>query len=50
MLPEEILSIFKNDKYEIVLFNSEYEIASDELNNQIESLNKIVKNMTKKLL
>lgn len=50
MLPEEILSIFKNDKYEIVLFNSEYEIASDELNNQIESLNKIVKKYDKEAI
>lgn len=42
-LSEEILNIFQNDKYQIIIINSNYEMATDELNNQIEEVNKIVK-------
>ncbi len=35
MLPEDLLSIFQSDKYQMILINSKYEIATDELNNQI---------------
>lgn len=43
MLDKNTLSIFKNDKYQAILVNSIYEIASDELNNQIVKVNDIVK-------
>lgn len=43
MLDEDTLSIFKNDKYQAILVNSIYEVASDELNNQIVKVNDIVK-------
>ena len=43
MLPSKLLSTFKNDKYEMLLLNSTYEVASDELNSQIETINSIVK-------
>ncbi len=48
-LPEEILSqdikeVFENDKYQLALINSSYEMATDELNNQIAQINEIVKN------
>ena len=43
MLPSKLLSTFKNDKYEMLLLNSTYEVASDELNSQIETINNIVK-------
>ena len=43
MLPEDISSIFKNDKYQMVIINSKYEIATNELNSQIEQVNKIIK-------
>ena len=43
MLPEDIISIFENDQYQMLLINSNYEIASDELNNQIAQVNKIIK-------
>lgn len=43
MLPEEITSIFESDKYQMVIINSKYEIATNELNSQIEEVNKIIK-------
>ncbi len=44
MMPEEIKSMFLNDDYQLILLNSSYEVASDELNNQIEKVNEITKN------
>ena len=43
MLPEDITSIFDSDKYQMVIINSKYEIATNELNSQIEEVNKIIK-------
>lgn len=43
MLPEDIRSIFESDKYQMVIINSKYEIATNELNSQIEKANKIIK-------
>lgn len=43
MLPEDITSIFESDKYQMVIINSKYEIATNELNSQIEEVNKIIK-------
>ena len=43
VLPKDILSIFQSDEYQLVLINSKYEMATDELNNQIEKVNEIVK-------
>ncbi len=43
MLPEDTRSIFKSDKYQMVIINSKYEIATNELNSQIEEANKIIK-------
>ena len=43
MLPEDIKSIFESDKYQMVIINSKYEIATNELNSQIEEVNKIIK-------
>ncbi len=43
MLPEELQKIFVSDKYQMLLLNSVYEIASEELNEQIEKVNKIIK-------
>lgn len=46
-IPEEILpesiSILKNDKWELLLINSEYKVASDAVNDQISDLNTILK-------
>ena len=48
MVPEEILpdgvkGILESDKSELLLVNSEYDVASDEVNGQIDSLNHILK-------
>ena len=43
MLSDDLVKMFKNDKYEMVLVNSLYEVASDELNNQVDEINNIVK-------
>ena len=48
MLSDDLVKMFKNDKYEMVLINSLYEVASDELNNQVDVINGIVKNMMTK--
>ena len=42
-LPDDILNIFKSDKYQMVILNSKYEMATDELNAQVEEVNKIIK-------
>ena len=43
VLPESITSILKNDKWELLLINSEYKVASDAVNDQISDLNTILK-------
>ncbi len=43
IMPEEISNIFESENYKMVIVNSKYEVASENLNNQIEELNKIVK-------
>lgn len=43
MIPEDLTSIFQNDKYQMIIVNSSYEMATDELNNQITEINNIVK-------
>ena len=47
MLPEDITSIFESDKYQMVIINSKYEIATNELNSQIEEVNKIITDIKK---
>lgn len=43
MMPDKIKDMLVSDKYQLVLINSEYEMATDELNEQIEKVNEIVK-------
>lgn len=43
MIPEDILSVFESDKYQMIIVNSKYELATDDLNNQIAQVNDIVK-------
>lgn len=47
IIPTDLLKLFKNDKYEMVLLNSKYEVASDDVNRQIDEINKIVKKYDK---
>ena len=50
IIPEKIQKIYKTDKYKLVLINSNYENASDEFNNQISKINKIVKKYNKNII
>lgn len=43
ILPESLTSIVKSDKWELMLINSEYKVASDMVNNQIDEINTILK-------
>lgn len=46
-LPDDLLSIFQNDKYQMILINSSYEMATDELNNQVNEVSNIIKKYDK---
>lgn len=43
ILPDSIRSILKSDRWELLLINSEYKVAGDEVNDQIDSLNSVIK-------
>ncbi|MCI6265460.1 MAG: efflux RND transporter permease subunit, partial [Erysipelotrichaceae bacterium] len=47
MLPEELIKFMENDQYQLVLLNSSYEIASNELNDQIDIISGLVKSYDK---
>ena len=49
-LPKDLKQILDNKKYQILILNSEYEIASTEINNQIKDINKILKKYDKKAI
>ena len=42
MIPDSVTEALKNDDYQLILVNSEYKVASDELNAQIKELNQIL--------
>ena len=43
ILPDSVKRILKSDKWELLLINSEYKVASDAVGEQINSLNGIIK-------
>ena len=43
ILPDSLTEILKGDKWELLLINSEYHVASDAVNDQIDALNGILK-------
>ena len=43
MLPSEIAKLLENDRYQLIILNSTYEIASKELNEQIDKISSLVK-------
>ncbi|MBR1730939.1 MAG: MMPL family transporter, partial [Ruminococcus sp.] len=47
MLPESVTEVLKSDKWEMMIINSEYRPATDEVSEQITSLNKIIKKYDK---
>lgn len=42
MIPDSLVSIMNNDKYQLIILNSTYTIASDELNSQVDTIKDIV--------
>ncbi len=49
-VPKKVKEIFKNGDYQMMVISSEYATATDEVNAQIESINKIVKNYSDKAM
>ena len=47
LLPSNIRKVMETDKYKLILVNSEYEIATDEINDQINEMNKVIKKYDK---
>ena len=43
LIPKKLKSVLENDKYELLLINSEYHSASDKVGEQIDALNEIIK-------
>ena len=43
MIPQKLLDKLESDKLELLLINSEYAVATDEVNAQIDTLNEIMK-------
>ena len=43
MLADDIKSVFEKNNYQMIIVNSKYEVATDELNNQIAEVNNIIK-------
>ena len=50
IMPDDLESIMDSDKYQLIIINSTYEIASDELNEQVGVDNNIVKKYDKKAI
>ena len=47
LLPSDLSKMIDNNKYQLIIVNSTYEIASDELASQIEKINDLVKSYDK---
>ena len=43
LLPDSVRSVLKSDRWELMLINSEYKVASDAVGRQVEDLNAILK-------
>lgn len=50
VLPEELVSILKSEKWDLMLIGSEYAVSTDEVNNQVGELIDIVKRYSEKSL
>ncbi|MDO4889270.1 MAG: MMPL family transporter [Candidatus Saccharibacteria bacterium] len=49
-LPSSVVKILKSNKWELAMIGSEYKIGTDEVNEQIDSLNKIMKDVSSEAL
>ncbi len=43
MIPDSVREILMNERYQLLLVSSEYKVASDEVNGQVDALNEIIK-------
>ena len=43
IIPDKLNSIFENDKYQMIIISSKFDLATKELNNQVDSINTIIK-------
>lgn len=43
ILSKDVLDIFQNENYQMIIINSKYEMATDELNSQVNKVNEIIK-------
>jgi uncharacterized protein len=43
VIPDDALSDIKSDNYQLILVTSEYQVATDEMNNQCEELEEVIK-------
>ena len=50
MIPDDIKEALMDENYQLMLVSSEYAIASDEVNAQIDDLNKVIKKYDKKAM
>ena len=50
MLPESVTGMLKTDKYQMVMVNSLYKVASDEVNRQIDEINEIMDQFDEKAM
>ena len=48
MVPNRLIDKITSDKYQLIIYNSTYELASDKLNNQVVNIDKLVKKYDKK--
>lgn len=42
VIPENLRKLLKSDRYQLILISSEYKVASDEVNQQIDAINAVV--------
>lgn len=50
VIPDDLLSDIKSDNYQMILVTSEYQVASDEMNNQCEELEDVIKQYDSKAM
>ncbi|MBP3242818.1 MAG: MMPL family transporter [Ruminococcus sp.] len=50
VLPDDIKGVLKGDKWQLILIGSEYEVASDEVNEQVSALKDIIKKYDSKAM
>ncbi len=50
MIPDSVTSALKNDNWEMLLINSEYKVATDEMTKQCDTINDIIKGYDSKAM